>query len=98
MPIRFWAVARRKLAQLNAAGSLDSLRIPPGNRLEALLGDQAGQQAFESMINMEAQFWLNLQLAWNLFQVMHSPAAVEIATIQRLPALMTAPVSEGITP
>jgi len=36
-------VARRKLLQLNAAGVLDSLRIPPGNQLEQLKGDRAGQ-------------------------------------------------------
>lgn len=36
-------VARRKLLQLNAAGVLDSLRIPPGNRLETLKGDRKGQ-------------------------------------------------------
>tara|TARA_R110002049_G_scaffold33716_6_gene110969 strand:- start:1836 stop:2027 length:192 start_codon:yes stop_codon:yes gene_type:complete len=32
----------RKLAMLNRAASLDDLRIPPGNRLEALKGDRAG--------------------------------------------------------
>ncbi len=37
------AVARRKLRQLEIAGRLDDLRIPPGNRLEALKGDRAGQ-------------------------------------------------------
>lgn len=35
-------VAQRKLAQLNAAATLDFLRVPPGNRLEALRGDRAG--------------------------------------------------------
>ena len=38
-------VARRKLLQLQAATSLDSLRIPPGNRLEQLRGDRAGQHS-----------------------------------------------------
>ena len=42
-PEQLWAVTRRKLDQLNAAVSVDSLRIPPGNRLEALHGDRAGQ-------------------------------------------------------
>jgi len=37
------SVARRKLEQLNIAGRLDDLRIPPGNRLEALKSDRAGQ-------------------------------------------------------
>jgi toxin HigB-1 len=36
-------VARRKLRQLEIAGRLDDLRVPPGNHLEALKGDRAGQ-------------------------------------------------------
>ena len=36
-------VARRKLRYLNAAHVLADLRVPPGNRLEALKGDRAGQ-------------------------------------------------------
>ena len=39
------AVARRKLSLLNAAMTLDFLRIPPGNRLEALKGNRAGQHS-----------------------------------------------------
>ena len=39
------AVARRKLRQLQVAGQLDDLRVPPGNRLEALKGDRAGQHS-----------------------------------------------------
>jgi len=39
------AVARRKLDQLHAAATLDFLRAPPGNRLEALKGDRAGQHS-----------------------------------------------------
>ena len=35
------AVARRKLRQLQIANRLEDLRIPPGNRLEALQGDRA---------------------------------------------------------
>ena len=37
------SVARRKLEQLDWAGILDDLRVPPGNRLEALKHDRAGQ-------------------------------------------------------
>jgi proteic killer suppression protein len=39
------AVARRKLDQIEAAIHLTDLRIPPGNRLEALKGDRAGQHS-----------------------------------------------------
>lgn len=43
---RFAAIetaARRKLRQLQIAGRLSDLRVPPGNRLEALKGNRAGQ-------------------------------------------------------
>jgi proteic killer suppression protein len=36
-------VATRKLTQLEAAATLEFLRSPPGNRLEALKGDRQGQ-------------------------------------------------------
>jgi proteic killer suppression protein len=39
------AVARRKLRQLQIAGRLDDLRVPPGDRLEALKGDRTGQHS-----------------------------------------------------
>jgi proteic killer suppression protein len=39
------AAAERKLAQLEAAVSLESLRAPPGNRLEALQGSRASQHS-----------------------------------------------------
>ena len=35
--------ALRKLLLVDAAESLDDLRVPPGNRLEKLAGDRAGQ-------------------------------------------------------
>jgi len=38
-------VARRKLLQIHAAMELASLRIPPGNRLEALKSDRRGQHS-----------------------------------------------------
>jgi len=38
-------VARRKLLQLHAATELASLRVPPGNQLEALKGDRKGQHS-----------------------------------------------------
>lgn len=39
----FAAIAARKLDILHAAVTLDDLRSPPGNRLERLKGDRAGQ-------------------------------------------------------
>ena len=38
-------VATRKLAQLEAAATLEFLRSPPGNRLEALASDRKGQHS-----------------------------------------------------
>jgi addiction module HigA family antidote len=38
----------------------------------------------ERLFGMEAQFWLNLQLAWDLYQVQHSPAVRHIRRIRRL--------------
>lgn len=35
----------RKLCQVGSAEVLDDLRVPPGNRLEALKGDRAGQHS-----------------------------------------------------
>jgi proteic killer suppression protein len=43
VPAALQRTALRKLAMLNAAISLDDLKIPPGNRLEKLAGDRAGQ-------------------------------------------------------
>lgn len=44
-PSELWQVARRKLDQLNAAVSRESLRLPPGNRWEKLKGDREGQDS-----------------------------------------------------
>ncbi len=41
----FERVAYRKIKYLMAAVSLEDLRVPPGNRLEALAGDRAGQHS-----------------------------------------------------
>lgn len=42
-PRRLWSVAARKLDQLDSVARLEELRIPPGNRLEALTGRRKGQ-------------------------------------------------------
>ena len=47
-------IATRKLAQLDAAHTIEFLRSPPGNRLEALRGDRAGQYS----IGVNGQFHL----------------------------------------
>lgn len=42
---RIHKTANRKLHQLDAATTLGMLRVPPGNRLEALKGDRGGQHS-----------------------------------------------------
>ena len=41
----FSSVAERKLSQLDAAQTLEFLKAPPGNQLEALKGDRKGQHS-----------------------------------------------------
>lgn len=55
------SAARRKLRQLEIAESLQDLRVPPGNRLEALKGDRAGQYS----IRVNDQFRVCFQ--WTQF-------------------------------
>lgn len=49
--VQFEAVALRKLQQIHAATALEFLKVPPGNRLEALAGDRLGQ--FSIRINSQ---------------------------------------------
>lgn len=44
-PVRLWPAVRRKLTQLNRVRELRELAVPPGNRLERLHGDWAGQHS-----------------------------------------------------
>lgn len=43
LPRGLWNVAFRKLDQIDSAVALDDLKVPPGNRLEALKGKRSGQ-------------------------------------------------------
>ena len=45
LPADIQAVALRKLRMLNQAQTLQDLRVPPGNRLEALRRDRTGQHS-----------------------------------------------------
>lgn len=62
------STAERKLTALAEAVTLESLRSPPGNRLEALLGDRLGQHS------------IRINDQWRLCFVWtdHGPANVEI--------------------
>ena len=45
LPRSLWRVAVRKLDQIDAAVALDDLRVPPGNRLEALKAERIGEHS-----------------------------------------------------
>lgn len=45
LPRDLWNIAFRKLDQIEAATILDDLKVPPGNRLEALRSDREGQHS-----------------------------------------------------
>jgi proteic killer suppression protein len=45
LPAQIQKRARAKILAVDAASQLDDLRIPPGNRLEALRGDRKGQHS-----------------------------------------------------
>lgn len=45
LPTDIQRIARRKLRMLDAVTTLEELRVPPGNRLESLKGDRAGQHS-----------------------------------------------------
>ena len=45
LPFNIQSKSRDKLAQIDAAIQIEDLRFPPGNRLEALSGDRAGQHS-----------------------------------------------------
>ena len=60
------AAARRKLMMLDAATSLDTLRAPPGNRLEALKGDRKGQHSIRINQQWRVCFKWEAGHAWSV--------------------------------
>ncbi|MBF0240456.1 MAG: type II toxin-antitoxin system RelE/ParE family toxin [SAR324 cluster bacterium] len=63
-----WQVASRKLDQLDSVDRIDELRVPPGNRLEQLQADRAGQYS----IRINQQYRICFEWAEN------GPEEVEI--------------------
>jgi len=64
--ISIQSAAMRKLALLNVAGMIEDLRVPPGNRLEALKGKRQGQWSIR--INDQWRICFRLE-AGNAFDV-----------------------------
>ena len=57
---------RGKLLAIDAAKQLDDLRVPPGNRLEALHGDRRGQQSIRINDQWRICFEWREGAAWNV--------------------------------
>jgi proteic killer suppression protein len=58
--------ARRKLEWLDAAKNIEDLRLPPGNRLEKLKGDRAGQHSIRVNDQWRICFEWREGHAWNV--------------------------------
>lgn len=61
----------------------------PINRVNEIIRGRRGITVdtalrLERLFGMDAQFWLNLQVGWELYHAQHSPAAQEIKRIRRL--------------
>jgi len=83
-------VARRKLEQLEWSESLDDLRVPPGNRLEALRGNRAGQHSIRINDQFRVCFVWTPQGAVDVEIVDYHWGNVVVSKVKKLP-----PVSPG---
>ena len=61
-PQSAWKVARRKLDLLDSVTTFEELKVPPGNRLEALKGDRKGQ--YSVRINEQYRICFNWSETW----------------------------------
>jgi toxin HigB-1 len=66
LPDQIQRRGRAKLLALDAAKRLDDLRIPPGNRLEALHGDRRGQHSIRINDQWRICFEWREGTAWNV--------------------------------
>lgn len=69
VPADLQRVALRKLTQLDAADTAEDLRVPPGNRLEALRGNRRGPQS------------IRVNERWRVCFVWQSGDAHEVETV-----------------
>ena len=66
LPTSIQSRARTKLLMIDAAGRLDDLRAPPGNRLEALRGDRRGQYSIRINDQWRICFAWRAASAWDV--------------------------------
>ena len=72
--------------QLSQAALAERIGVTPQRVNEIVKGKRGVTPdtalRLERVFGMEAQFWLNLQLVWDLYQAMHSPNAKRIRQIK----------------
>jgi proteic killer suppression protein len=66
LPSQLHDIARRKLRMLAAATTIETLRVPPHNRLEALRGSRAGQWS------------IRINDRWRICFKWHDGSAIEV--------------------
>ena len=66
VPFQIQGRARAKLQILDAAKTLEDLRVPPGNRLETLTGNRMGQHSIRINIQWRICFVWRRGEAWNV--------------------------------
>lgn len=66
LPMQIQRRARAKLLTVEAAVQLDDLRVPPGNRLEALRGDRRGRYSLRINDQWRICFVLRAGDAWEV--------------------------------
>lgn len=65
LPAQIQKRARAKLLAVDAAAKLEDLRVPPGNRLEALRGDRRGQYSIRINDRWRVCFVWRMDDAWD---------------------------------
>ena len=65
LPMQIQKRSRAKLLAIDAAAQLDDLRVPPGNRLEALRGDRKGQHSIRVNNQWRICFAWRENAAWD---------------------------------
>lgn len=66
IPKTLWPTVRRKLSYVHAATSVADLRVPPGNRLEALKGSLVGRYSIRVDDQYRITFRLEAGHAWEV--------------------------------
>jgi toxin HigB-1 len=85
LPQDIQRIAARKLEQLNAATILDTLRVPPGNKLEALAGDYPKSFGLASQTgtlrDRQGQYSIRINIQWRVCFVWRDGNAFDVEIV-----------------